>query len=152
MHAMFLTHKRLQYAIRAIVELAKYFGQGPRKISTIAQAQAIPSRFLEVILGQLKGSGLVGAKRGFYGGYFLMRDPREITVGDIVRHMQGDSEASACFICESENKCPFAGQCAFATMWGRVKKAVFEIYDTTSIQELLESHMFKLERMEISED
>ncbi|MGB5986517.1 MAG: Rrf2 family transcriptional regulator [Desulfobacterales bacterium] len=145
---MFLTHKRIQYTIRAIVELAKYFGQGPRKISDIAEAQFIPLRFLEVILGQLKGSGMVSSKRGFYGGYVLNRDPREVTVGDIVRYMQGQYEATTCFVCESEKKCPFSGDCVFSAMWRKVKKAVFDIYDETSVQDLLESHLTKLSQVE----
>ena len=68
-----ITPKKNQYALRAIFELAKHRGQGPKKISEIAEIQAIPLRFLEVILSQLKGSGLVESKRGFYGGYFLIR-------------------------------------------------------------------------------
>ena len=54
---MAITPKKNQYALRAIFELAKHMGKGPKKISEIAKAQAIPMRFLEVILGQLKGSG-----------------------------------------------------------------------------------------------
>jgi len=73
-----LITKRNQYALKAIFELAKHSGEGPRKISDIAQAQAIPVKFLEVILNQLKGSGLVESKRGFYGGYFLARQPNKL--------------------------------------------------------------------------
>ena len=68
---MLIPHKRGQYALRAIYELAKRMGEGPIKISDIASAQGIPRRFLEVILNQLKGSGIVKSKRGFYGGYAL---------------------------------------------------------------------------------
>jgi Rrf2 family protein len=146
MHAMFLTHKRIQYAIRAVVELAKFFGQGPRKISDIAEAQIIPQRFLEVILAQLKGSGWVSSKRGYYGGYFLIRDPEKITVGDIVRYTQGQPDDWDCFVCESVNQCPFNGDCLFSEMWSKVKTAVFEIYDETTIQDLLENHLTKLDR------
>ena len=56
---MQITPKKNQYALRAILELAKHKGKGPKKISEIAEAQAIPLRFLEVIISQLKGSGLV---------------------------------------------------------------------------------------------
>lgn len=147
-HAMFLTHKRIQYTIRAVVELAKYFGQGPRKIFDIAEAQLIPQRFLEVILSQLKGSGWVSSKRGFYGGYYLTQDPGKITVGDIVRYTQGRPDDWDCLVCESENKCPFAGECLFSDMWHRVKTAVFEIYDETTIRDLLESHLTKLDQIE----
>ena len=103
---LFIPQKRNQYALRAIFELAKRAGQGPIKISKIAEAQAIPLRFLEVILSQLKGSGIVDAKRGFYGGYFLIRPPGEITVGHIFRYMDAPLDAAHCSACVSKSNCP----------------------------------------------
>ncbi len=94
--------KKGQYALRAIYELARRKDDGPIKISIIAEAQAIPPRFLEVILNQFKGSGLVESKRGFYGGYSLTREPSEITVGDILRYLQKEMEASHCIACVSK--------------------------------------------------
>jgi Rrf2 family protein len=79
---MVFTQKN-QYAIRAVFELAKRRDQGPIKINEIAQAQKIPTRFLEIILNQLKHGGLLESKRGFYGGYTLIRSPDAITVGEI---------------------------------------------------------------------
>ena len=130
--------KKTQYALRAIYELAKQRGKGPTKISAIAEAQAIPLRFLEVILSQLKGSGLVESKRGFYGGYALARSPENITVGDILRFMQGASSPIDCLACVSKSHCPFDGKCAFLAMWNKVNEAIFEIYDQTTIQDLLD--------------
>jgi Rrf2 family protein len=133
---MFLT-QRNQYALRAIVELARRVGTGPVKVSEIAKAQAIPLRFLEVILGQLKGSGLVDAKRGYYGGYFLLRQPEEITVGSIIRFLQGDPDLTECQSCISKMQCPFEKDCAFASLWTRVNEAVFNIFDETTIKDLV---------------
>ena len=135
---MHRTQKKDQYALRAIFELAKYSGKGPRKISDVAQAQAIPLRFLEVILSQLKGSGFVASKRGFYGGYFLVRSPDQITVGDVFRYTRGDADKDRCVACVSKVDCPFHGRCAFAAMWRKVRDAVFDIYDETTIQDLLD--------------
>jgi len=134
---MAITPKKNQYALRAIFELAKHMGKGPKKISEIAEAQAIPLRFLEVILGQLKGSGWVDSKRGFYGGYILKCSPKDITVGDILRFMQGSKRPSDCVACISEGGCPFGGDCAFAPMWNKVDAAMFKIYDETTIQDLI---------------
>jgi Rrf2 family protein len=134
---MAITPKKNQYALRAIFELAKYLGQGPKKISEIAEAQAIPIRFLEVILSQLKGSGWVDSKRGFYGGYFLTCSPKNITVGDILRFLQGSVKPSECVACVSKSNCPLEGNCAFAPMWNKVDAAMFKIYDETTIQDLL---------------
>ncbi len=133
---MYLT-QRNQYALRAIVELARRVGMGPVKVSEIAKAQAIPLRFLEVILGQLKGSGLVDAKRGYYGGYFLLRQPEDITVGSVVRFLQGEPDLKECQSCISNRQCPFENNCAFASLWSRVNEAVFNIYDETTIKDLV---------------
>jgi len=135
---MVKTQKKNQYALRAIFELAKHQGEGPIKILAIAKAQGIPVRFLEVILSQLKGSGLVKSKRGFYGGYILNRHPEDITVGDIFRYMLRSLESAKCIACVSGNSCPFSGNCAFASMWHKVNEAIFKIYDETTIQNLLE--------------
>ena len=134
-----LITKRNQYALRAIFELAKHNGKGPQKISEIAQAQAIPVKFLEVILNQLKGSGLVESKRGFYGGYFLVRQPNKIVVGDIMRFMERNHEQSQCAALVPEINCPFKGECAFYPMWNQVKDAIYNVYDGTSIQDLIDT-------------
>jgi len=138
---MAITSKRSQYALRAIFELAKHRGQGPKKISEIAFAQAIPLRFLEVILGQLKGTGWVESKRGFYGGYLLKCSPKDISVGDILRFMRGTSHAGDCIACISMHDCPFDGKCAFASMWNQVNEAMYKIYDKTTIQDLLDGEV-----------
>jgi Rrf2 family protein len=134
-----LITKKNQYALRAIFELAKHNGKGPKKISEIAKAQAIPEKFLEVILNQLKGSGLVDSKRGFYGGYYLIRNPEKITVGDIMRFLEGDVDPTDCVALVPETNCPFKGDCAFFPMWNRIKDAIFNVYDETTIQGLIDS-------------
>lgn len=106
--SMGIPPKKNQYALRAIFELAKR-GKGPTKISEITQAQAIPMRFLEVILNQLKGSGLVESRRGFYGGYLLTHSPDKITVGEIFRFLQRPSKLAYCAVCTSKTQCPFDG-------------------------------------------
>ena len=134
---MAITPKKNQYALRAIFELAKHRGKGPRKISEIAEVQSIPLRFLEVILGQLKGSGLLESKRGFYGGYTLTRSADKISVGEVLRFMDKPMGSENCGACVSTSNCPFSGNCAFAAMWNRVNEAIFDIYDSTTIQDLL---------------
>ena len=134
-----LITKKNQYALRAIFELAKHDGKGPQKISEIAQAQAIPVKFLEVILNQLKGSGLVDSKRGFYGGYFLVREPDKITVGEIMRFMERNMEETKCVALVPEINCPFKGDCAFYPMWNKVKDAIYKVYDETTITDLMDN-------------
>jgi Rrf2 family protein len=140
-----LIKQKHQYALRAIYELAKQRGKGPIKISDIARAQAIPLRFLEVILNQLKRSGLVDSKRGYYGGYFLVKKPEDITVGEIFRYMGQKMEPVECISCTSRKNrktCPLEGQCAFFPMWERVHQAIFGVFDTTTIQCLMKPGCF----------
>jgi Rrf2 family protein len=79
---------KADYAVRAGVELAAA-GEGPTKGDTIARAQAIPVKFLENILADLRHAGLVRSQRGVEGGYWLARPPEEITIADVIRAVEG---------------------------------------------------------------
>lgn len=135
---MLTPSKKGQYALRALYELARRRDRGPTKISVIAEAQHIPRRFLEVILHHFKGSGMVVSKRGFFGGYALAKSPEEITVGDILRYLQKDQDTSRCIACVFSKACPFTEDCAFSSLWQKVKTVAFQIYDETTIQDLLD--------------
>lgn len=93
-----MVSQKCQYAIRAAFELSRRYGQGPVKIGDIAEAQAIPLRFLQVILNQLRRAGFVESKRGADGGYLLARQPDRVTAGDIVRFVEGPLVPIACMI------------------------------------------------------
>lgn len=78
----------MDYALRAVIELAAT-ADGPLKGERIAQAQEIPLKFLENILGDLRHAGIVRSQRGVEGGYWLARSPDEISVADVVRAVEG---------------------------------------------------------------
>jgi Rrf2 family protein len=80
---------KVDYAVRAGAELAAAAGEGPVKGDTIAQAQAIPLKFLENILLDLKHAGLVQSQRGAEGGYWLAKAPDEISLADVIRAVEG---------------------------------------------------------------
>src|SRR3954451_24762816 len=79
---------KADYAVRAAVELAAG-GEGPIKGEVLSQAQDIPLKFLENILGELKHAGLVRSQRGMDGGYWLARPAEDITVADVIRAVEG---------------------------------------------------------------
>ena len=79
---------KADYAIRAMVELAAA-GDGPMKAERLAQAQEIPLKFLENILGDLRHAGIVRSQRGVEGGYWLARPAEEITVAEVIRAVEG---------------------------------------------------------------
>ena len=80
---------KVDYAVRAAVELAAADGDRPTKGDAIAQAQGIPLKFLENILGDLRHAGLVRSQRGAEGGYWLNRPANEISVADVIRAVEG---------------------------------------------------------------
>jgi len=133
-----MVSQKCQYAIRAIFELAKRHGQGPVKISDIAEAQAIPLRFLEIILNQLKHVGFVQSKRGAEGGYLLARQPDRVTIGEIIVCIEGPQVPVACMTDRAERVCPLHGKCVFIGLWTRAAQAVSDIYDRTSFQDLVD--------------
>ncbi len=107
-----LVSQKCQYALRASFELARRWGQGPVKIGLIAQVQAIPIRFLEVILNQLKRGGFVASQRGSDGGYFLVKEPATLTVGMLIRFVQGPIGPIDCVADPEQEDCPLYGGCA----------------------------------------
>jgi Rrf2 family protein len=81
--------KKAQYSILALVKLAREYQRGPVLIEKISQTEKIPKKFLEAILLDLKQSGVLGSKKGKGGGYFLIKEPGEINMADIIRHFDG---------------------------------------------------------------
>ncbi len=134
---MQVTQKSL-YALRAVFELAKCVGQGPKKIADIAEAQAIPQRFLESILSQLKQAGFVESYRGNDGGYILIPSPNELTVGQVMEFMQGPVGPTACLIDKSRvNECSLRGGCIFMGMWKKIHDAILDVYNNTTFYDLM---------------
>ncbi|HEX2046244.1 MAG TPA: Rrf2 family transcriptional regulator [Acidimicrobiales bacterium] len=80
---------KVDYAVRALVELAAAEGRGPVKGEAIAAAQDIPLKFTENILSELRRAGVVGSQRGAVGGYWLKEPAGTITVADVVRYVEG---------------------------------------------------------------
>ena len=80
---------KADYAVRAAIELASNSGERPVKGDSIAEAQEIPIRFLENILGELRHAGIVQSQRGSEGGYWLARPASEITVAELIRAVEG---------------------------------------------------------------
>lgn len=133
-----LVPQKTRYALRAIFELALRRGDGPIKIAQVAEAQAIPGRFLESILNQLKRGGFVEARRGSEGGYYLAWPPEQLTVGQIMRFMQGPLRPVDCLMGDPREPCPFQGECVFLPTWQEAEDAVFQVYHNTTFQDLLD--------------
>ena len=125
------------YALRAVYALAEHDSPEPMKIALIAERELIPIRFLEVILNQLKGGGFVRSKRGAEGGYFLARPAEELTVGAVMRFVDGPIAPVDCVSQSRFKECEFHGECNFFGFWGRVRQAISDVVDKTTFADLV---------------
>ena len=130
--------QKCQYALRAVLELAKRRGEGPTRIATVAEAQKIPVRFLEQILGQLRQGGFVESRRGVHGGYLLSAGPGQLSVGQIIEFIDGPLSPVQCLAGGKDDQCPLLGECVFLSMWSRARDAVANVYDRTTFQDLID--------------
>ena len=131
--------QKCQYGLRALLELAKRYGEGFVKVGEIARAQAIPVRFLTVILAELRQGEFVVSRRVAEGGYRLARSPESLTVGEAIRFIEGPMAPVECLAAGRGKTCPLRERCAFMGMWRRARDAVAHVYDSTSFRDLLEA-------------
>ena len=130
--------QKCQYTLRALFELAKRQGNEPVSAAEIANAQAIPSRFLELILQGLRVTGMVESRRGNSGGYVLAVSPETTTVGDVIRAVDGSLSPVKCVVGRSDEHCRLKNCCAFAGVWQKAQRAMEEVYDNTTLQDLID--------------
>lgn len=138
------------YATRAMQDLALHHDQGPIQIEDIARRQHLPVRYLEQILLSLKRAGFLESKRGVSGGYYLAKHPREITVGAIVRAMEGPVIPIFCVGSGKREICIEEPHCSLRDIWAEVRDAVVKIVDHTTLEELCRQIRVKRERQELT--
>jgi len=128
-----------RYGTRLILDLALHASTDPVRLSEISKRQNISLKYLEKLIRMLKKAGFVKSMRGPYGGYMLARPMEEISVGDIVRVLEGTDAITDCT--ESDDKlcgsCTRAGKCITQYIWAETSKAMFEKLDSFKIDKLL---------------
>jgi Rrf2 family protein len=133
---MQITYKG-DYSLKAILSLAVHYNKDIVTINELAKNLDIPVKFLEQILLDLKRGGFVDSKRGIKGGYFLLKHPKDIKVGDVIRFIEGPLEPIAC---ASRDKC-YKGcgdieNCVFKDIWVEVAKSTSSIVDNITFDDL----------------
>ncbi len=138
------------YATRAMQDLALHYDQGPIQIEEIARRQHLPVRYLEQILLSLKRAGFLESKRGVNGGYYLAKHPREITVGAIIRVMEGPIIPIFCVGSGKREICVEEPHCSLRDIWNEVRDAVVRIVDHITLEDLCRQIRVKRERQELT--
>ena len=128
--------RRTDYATRAVLALAIANDGRPRKIHDIAEATSTPVNVLEQLLPQLRSAGLVRSERGPSGGYRLNHPPEEITLGKVVRLIQGPLAPISCATRHEPEPCPMDVGCTLRDVWAEVRDATIAILDATTFADL----------------
>ncbi|MBN1402207.1 MAG: Rrf2 family transcriptional regulator [Anaerolineae bacterium] len=122
--------------LRAMVELARRYGQGPTPLREVAQVQDLSLPYLERVAAVLRDSELLASVRGAHGGYLLARRPETISVGDVLRAVEGGLIALDCMR-DDGVQCERQPICASRNVWQLVADRLEETLDNTSLADLV---------------
>jgi len=131
--------KKTKYGIKALVYLAKQEDRIPVQISIISKAENISQKFLESILLTLRKNGILGSKKGKGGGYYLLKDPKEIPMTDVMRLLEGPIAMVPCVslnFYEKCDDCPDENVCSVHKIMLKVRDNTLEIFRNTTLADL----------------
>lgn len=127
-----------RYGLRALIDLALYSEEEPVNIQSIAKRQNISESYLEQLVRKMRTAGLVTSVRGAGGGYQLARPASEISVGDVLRALEGDLAAVSCAGNQEESGCSGADLCVTRYVWQRINESITQAVDTMWLDQLVE--------------
>ncbi len=127
-----------RYGVRALFDIAYHSVGLPTQIKDISRRQQISPRYLEQIFQKLKKADILGSKRGPNGGYFLLKEPKDVSLGDIVRATEGPFELVFCASEAPKKQCPRSDECVAQEMWLDISKQIGGFFDSISIENLCE--------------
>jgi len=120
-------------------DLAQNMGNGPQAIRQIAERQIVPEQYLEQIIGLLRREGYVKSMRGAQGGYTLARPPGEITIGELIRLLEGPVMMADCMV--DVDACIRSNQCPSRLVWERLTHCINAVIDSITLQDMLEDQI-----------
>ena len=124
-----------RYGLKAMFELACRYGETPVSIRAIAEAQGISEHYLEQLFKKLRKAGVVQSIRGAQGGYALARPPEEITIGEILRALEGTVAPVSC--AETEVSCAYARQCVENYVYRQIREGIDRVVDNLTLSSML---------------
>ena len=127
-----------RYGLRALIDLALNSETYAVSISSVATRQQISDSYLEQLFGKLKKAGLVTSLRGAGGGYMLAKPASEISVGDVLRALEGGLEAVACPGNDEQSGCEASDLCVTRYVWQRINDSITEAVDGIMLDQLVE--------------
>jgi Rrf2 family protein len=130
--------RRSEYGLRALIDLVRHEGGGPIALATLAERNRLPAKFLEQIMATLKHAGIVRTKLGAHGGYALAADPTVVTIGRVIRLLDGALAPLGCVSLRYYERCSCVDEttCPLRDTMLDVRDAILEILDAETLAEL----------------
>lgn len=126
------------YGLRAMLDMAAYYGQGPIESADIARRQYIPEQYLDQILMVLRKEGLVKSVRGPKGGHMLAKAPAHITMAHVMQALEGYVPPMECL--PNPDFCKLSHGCALREVWQKIDEMTQQVLTSTTIEELAQRH------------
>ena len=135
---------KVDYGVRALVDLAKNYGSGPIQTADIAERQGIPEPYLDQLLSTLRKVDLVKSRRGPHGGYTLAHEPSELSLGAIIKALEGPTIPIDCL--DGSLECGLAGHCAQQDIWRKVDGLTQAVLYATKLTDLVHTQKQREQR------
>jgi Rrf2 family protein len=126
------------YGLRAMIDLAAHYGQGPVPSALIAERQLVPEHFLDQLLISLRRAGLLKSQRGPQGGHMLARPPQQISMSDVIHALDGSTAPMECL--PNPTVCQLAPGCAIRDVWQEVERFAEQLLASTTLDQLAARH------------
>lgn len=127
-----------RYGLRAVIDIAQYSEIEPVSIHSIAERQGISEGYLEQLMVRLKKAEIITSIRGAGGGYVLAKDAENISVGDVLRALEGSLQPVACTAFSPEDSCEASGGCVTKYVWQRINESINQTVDQINLKQLVE--------------
>jgi Rrf2 family protein len=124
------------YGVRALVELAHHFGEGPVQSAAIASRQSIPEPYLDQLLTSLRRAGFIRSVRGPQGGHALIRDPHDLKLSEVIVALEGSLAPIACL--DDPEGCRTTTTCSLRPVWQEVEAATVKVLENITIADIAE--------------
>ena len=131
---------KVDYGVRALVELASHYGEGHVQTSDIASRQGIPEPYLEQLMTTLQKFGFVQSRRGPQGGHILAMAPESLDLGMVMNTLEGHGSPLDCFI--DPNDCMFSDSCAQQEIWKSVEDSIQSVLSSTTLAHLVQRQSY----------
>jgi Rrf2 family cysteine metabolism transcriptional repressor len=129
-----------RYGVKSMLDLALHNGEGPIALKSIAERQEISENYLEQLFATLKKAGYVNSIRGAQGGYILAHRPQNITIGAILRALEGSLAPVDCVVEDEPNKCLKSDRCVTKMVWEKIRDKVNEAVDSITLADLVDEY------------